>query len=246
MILRMLFMILFCAAPMSVLADDRLVRLHAPDRLVETGLLKYALPRFSLKTQIRVELTADAEADIALGDEGRALFQGPEMTWKMDLRNEDHSGSKRLADWLLSDVGQRTIASFAPDGESLFGPPGAVEEVVVELSFDADAELGHEVSRRKCTRCHAVDAATVGWGIGSTPSFGVLRALADWEERFSSFYVLNPHPAFTQIEDVTPPFPIDRPSPIAPIELTLDEVEAMLAYVAAMPAADLGQPLAHQ
>jgi hypothetical protein len=74
----------------------------------------------------------------------------------------------------------------------------------------------------------------------------VLRALPDWEQRFAAFYVLNPHPAFTQIADVTDPFPIDRPSPIAPIELDLDELEALMAYVTAMPAADLGDPLEHQ
>ena len=118
--------------------------------------------------------------------------------------------------------------------------------MVVEVALDGDAELGHKVSREKCTRCHAVDSATKGWGIGSTPSFGVLRSLDDWEGRFAAFYALNPHPAFTQIEDITEPFPMDRPSPIAPIELTFDELQAMLAYVAAMPAADLGKPLDHQ
>ncbi len=245
--LRALALLFLIVVPTLCAADDRPVRLAAPQALVETGLLKHALPRFTLKTQVRVELVAvDSGADMVLGDAGRALFQGPNQLWRLDVLTPDHPGTKRLADWLLSEVGQRTIASYAPDGAPLFGPPGAVEEVVVEVTADENAELGHEVSLNKCTRCHAVDAATSGWGIGSTPSFGVLRALPDWEERFAAFYVLNPHPAFTQIEDVTPPFPIDRPSPIAPMELTLEELQAVLAYVAAMPAADLGQPLAHQ
>ena len=34
------------------------------------------------------------------------------------------------------------------------------------------------------------------------------------EDRFDAFYTLAPHPAFTQIDGVTDPFPIDRPSPI--------------------------------
>jgi hypothetical protein len=245
MILRVLAMILVLT-PSAVAAEHRLVRLHAPDRLVETGLLKYALPRFSLKTQVRVELVGPDTADMVLGSDGRALFQEPSQIWKLDIRSTGHPGTQRLADWLRSDVGQRTIASFAPEGQPLFGPPAEVAEVVADIGFDADAELGHEVSRAKCTRCHAVDKATAGWGIGSTPSFGVLRAMPDWQDRFSAFYVLNPHPAFTQITGVTPPFPIERPSPIAPIELTLDEVEAVLSYVAAMEAADLGQPLTHQ
>ena len=230
-----------------VLADDKLVRVHAPEALMDTGLLKFALPRFSLKTQVRIEFVPEgAEADLVLGDNGRAVFQGPKQLWKMEIQSADHPGTKQLADWLASDVGQRTIASYAPDGTALFGAPQAETRVLVEVTLDGDAELGHKVSREKCTRCHAVDEATKGWGIGSTPSFGVLRSLEDWEGRFAAFYALNPHPAFTQIEDVTDPFPIDRPSPIAPIELTFDELQAMLAYVAEMPAADLGKPLDHQ
>ena len=80
-------------------------------------------------------------------------------------------------------------------------------------------------------------------GIGSTPSFFVLRALKDWDIRFQTFYSLNPHPSFTQIAEVTEPFPVDRPSPIVPVELTLDEFDAILAYVSALKPADLGAPL---
>ena len=244
--LRALMVILMCL-PGALWADDRLVRLHAPDALVESGLLKHILPRFSLKTQVRVEQVATpADADIAFGDRGRPVFTGLGLTWRMDVLSHDHAGTERFSGWLLSDVGQRTVASYAPDGSAPFGPPVAEEQVAVELTFDGDAEAGHRVSREKCTLCHAVDDATRGWGIGSTPSFSVLRALPDWEARFTAFYVLNPHPAFTQITDVTQPFPINRPSPIVPIEMNLDELEALLAYVAGMTAADLGKPLEHQ
>lgn len=247
MMIRHLLIICLTCLPAALWADDRLVRLHAPDALVESGVLKYALPRFSLKTQVKIELVAAPDAaDLVLGAEGRPLFSGLGQTWAMDVRKPDHVGTGRLADWLLSDIGQRTVASFEVDGVALFGPPGEVAQETVDVSLDGDAELGHQVSRDKCTRCHAVDAATAGWGIGSTPSFGVLRALPDWEARFSAFYALNPHPAFTQITDLTAPFPINRPSPISPIELDFDELEALMAYVAAMPAADLGQPLTHQ
>ncbi|MEL7116292.1 MAG: hypothetical protein AAGP08_12005 [Pseudomonadota bacterium] len=241
----MIVAFLVLAGPL--LANEKLVQVYAPEPLIESGLLKYALPRFSLKTQVRVAYLPSADgADLVFGDDGRAVFQGPDQVWHLDIISRDHPGTKRLADWLRSDVGQRTIASYAPEGEALFGPPGAVEEEVVEIAFDGDAEFGHKVSRIHCTRCHAVDDATRGWGIGSTPSFGILRAMPDWEARFTAFYVLKPHAAFTQIKDLTAPFPLDRPSPIAPVEMTLEEVEALLAYVAAMPAADLGKPLEHQ
>ena len=57
--------------------NDRLVRLYADEALVQSGLMKHILPRFSLKTQVRVELvSADVQHDLTLGESGRALFQG--------------------------------------------------------------------------------------------------------------------------------------------------------------------------
>lgn len=230
----------------SAAAEDRLVRLHAPQTLVDTGLMQYILPRFSLKTQVRVELVAPDQAQLILGNDGRALFMGVGQVWHMDVPGAGHLGTDRFADWLTSDIGARTIQSFAPEGTPLFGPPDEEGKVTAVLEYDGDADEGHTVALSKCTRCHAVDDATLWSSIGSTPSFAVLRTFEDWENRFTIFYVLKPHAAFTQITDVTDPFPPDRPSPIAPIELSLDEVEALVAYVAALPAADLGQPLAHQ
>lgn len=235
--------------PLSLAAQDgpRPVQLHAPQALVDTGLLKHILPRFTLKTRVRVTLVDDpSKADITLGETGKPLFAGPRAVWHMSVASPDHVGTGRLADWLLSEVGANTVASFAPEGTPLFGPPPEVEAVVEAVEIDGDAKLGHRISRAKCIRCHVIDEATRGFGIGSTPSFMVLRALPDWEERFYAFYVLNPHPAFTVVDGLTLPFPENRPSPIAPVRMTLEEVEAIVAYVAALQAADLGAPLQHQ
>ncbi len=243
---RLAIIVLACLLPVTLWADDRLVRLHAPPELIDTGLLKHILPRFSLKTQVRVEIVADPDqAQVVLGPDGRAVFQGDGTVWHLNVQKA-HPGTQRFEDWIGSDVGQRTIFGFAPDGVALFEAPAVKEQVVVAVTMDGDALWGRDVAQAKCGRCHTVDKERGFTGIGSTPSFSVLRSLQDWETRFASFYVLNPHGAFTQIADVTEPFPIDRPSPIAPIELTLDEVEAMLAFVAAMDAADLGAPLQHQ
>ena len=232
--------------PIAGRAQDKLVQLYAPPALVETGILRHILPRFSLKTQVTVNLMDQPDgADIVLGGDGRALFHGAGQTWRMAIAAPDHPGSKRLADWLTSEVGQRTVVGFAPEGTPLFGPPKKAAPQVVSLDLAGDPALGQTVSRSKCGRCHVIDIAS-GGGIGSTPSFAVLRSLPDWEQRFLSFYALNPHPAFTMIDGVTPEFPIDRPSPIVPVTLTLDEVEAVLAFVATMAAADLGAPLQHQ
>ncbi|KMW56531.1 hypothetical protein AIOL_001485 [Candidatus Rhodobacter oscarellae] len=243
--MRYLVLLVLLGLPIGVAAQqERLVRLYAPEALVETGLMKHILPRFSLKTQVKVALAeTPAAADMVLGAQGRAIFEGAGQAWHMQIVAQDHKPTARLADWLTSDVGRRTIFGFAPDGVALFAPPAAKAVVAVEVEMDGDAQLGHKVSRVKCARCHAVDEASRMGTIGSTPSFFILRAFEDWDARFSGFYLLKPHPAFTQVEDVTDPFPEDRPSPIVPIEVTLDELEAILAYVQALAPADLGAPL---
>ncbi len=248
MVLRILiFAFLAVLAPAQGMANDRLVKLYAPAALVETGLLKYALPRFSLKTQVRVEIVEDmGSADVGIGPTGKPLFEGIGQRWHLDVQRTDHKGTKRFVDWLNSDVGKRTVLGFAPNGTALFSVPSEAPVETVAVGFDGDAGAGHDVARRTCRRCHAVDVASRGSGIGSTPSFAILRSLQDWEERFSAFFVLPPHPSFTQIEDITEPFPINRPSPIVPIELTLDDLEALLAYVSELEQADLGAPLVHQ
>ncbi|MFC3118354.1 hypothetical protein ACFOHS_09360 [Jhaorihella thermophila] len=70
-----------------------------------------------------------------------------------------------------------------------------------------------------------------------------MRALPDWSERFETFYVRNPHPAFLQLEGISPAFDPERPPPIVPLTITHEEFEAILAFVEATEPADLGAPL---
>ncbi|MGV6846961.1 MAG: hypothetical protein ACWA5A_01150 [Marinibacterium sp.] len=241
---RLIATMLVALGPGITWAEDRLVRLFAAPELVETGLIRHIVPRFSLKTQVRVDLVESQEsADLVLGRQGRALFEGEGGVWHLDVRSQTDPDAQKFADWLASDVGRRTVLSFAPDGAALFQPPPARETTVVAVAPDGDVTLGKTVSRRQCARCHAVDDATRMSGIGSTPSFFVLRALGDWQERFSAFYALNPHPSFTFVDGVTPAFAADRPPPIHPIVMTLPELEAVMAYVAGLTPADLGAPL---
>jgi len=243
--MRVLVLIL-ALLPGLAMADERHVRLYAAPALMDSGLIQHIKPRFSLKTQVRVEIAADpTAADLVLGPEGRALFAGLGETWHMDMRTEAR-GAQRFADWLVSEVGQRTILGFAPEGAALFSEPEVQEVAVVQREMTGDAVMGKVVSYAKCSRCHVTERGRGTMGIGSTPSFFVMRTFEDWEQRFSIFYTLKPHPAFTQVKDVTAPFPIDRPSPIAPIGMTLEDVESILAYVATIEPADLGAPLEHQ
>ena len=244
--MRILVILLVALLPGLARADDRQVALFAAPALINSGLIQHIKPRFSLKTQVRVEIVESAEhADLVLGAEGRALFAGLDAIWQLDVRR-DTKGAERFADWLTSEIGTRTIYGFAPDGTPVFVAPPQQDVNTAEVEITAQAIEGKEVSYAKCSRCHVTERGRGIFGIGSSPSFAVLRGFEDWEVRFASFYVLNPHGAFTQIEDVTDPFPLDRPSPIAPIVLTLDDLDAILAYMSIVEPANLGAPLEHQ
>ncbi|MEL0438090.1 hypothetical protein [Phycobacter sp. K97] len=245
------FMLAALLAASPLRAEDRLIRMAVPESLVETGFLKHLLPRFSLKSQVRVQLVAPGEAaEAALGTDGGAgakpVFQEAESLWHITVLDGEHPGTRRFVDWLSSEIGARTITAYAPGGVQMFTLPEVRAAVVEEVSFEGDAELGQSLSRSMCGRCHAVADDMHLNDIGSTPSFFVLRTLPDWDYRFQAFYALNPHPAFTQVADVTEPFPEDRPSPIVPVAMTLDDLEAILAYVSSLEPADLGAPLQHQ
>ena len=106
-----------------------------------------------------------------------------------------------------------------------------------------DYAPGEKLTLFHCGRCHVINERNKYGGIGSTPSFGALRTLEDWEDRMRAFYALAPHPAFTQVEGVTEPFPIDRPSPIHPLEMTVDEIETIIVFTATIPPKNLGAPV---
>lgn len=103
-----------------------------------------------------------------------------------------------------------------------------------------DYSPGEKLTLLHCGRCHVVSERNRFGSIGSTPSFAALRNASDWEDRFRAFYALNPHPAFTQVPGITPPFAIERPSPIHPVVLTPDEIETIIDYARTIEPKDLG------
>ncbi|MEM9044050.1 MAG: hypothetical protein AAGC81_05105 [Pseudomonadota bacterium] len=99
---------------------------------------------------------------------------------------------------------------------------------------------GEKLVYLKCGRCHVIGPSNRMGGIGSTPKFSVMRNWTNWEDKMRAFYALAPHPAFTQIAGVTDPFPEHLPSPIAPVELTEDELEEIIDYTRKLEPAELG------
>lgn len=218
--------------------------LAAPEEVSDSGLLQHILPRFSLKTGIRVVADDSGVMSLSIAPPGDPVFQRDGVVYHLQV--QDDTRQARFRDWLLSDIGKRTVESYAPAQGNPFSASIEVAATETEQVLDGDATLGQELSMSLCGRCHVIGPQNRMNGLGSTPSFAVLRSLPDWSERFEAFFVLNPHPAFTQIEDVTAPFAVDRPSPIHPVEMTLEDLEAILAFVSGMRAADLGDPLQFQ
>lgn len=224
-------------------ADDVRVQFYAAPELVESGLIQHIRPRFSLKTSVGVDIVSDpAVATLLIWDQGDPVFAGLGQVWYLE-RPGAHEGSDRFARWITSEIGQRTITGFAPEGRALFATTDTASAPAQEAGLSADAQAGREVAFARCGRCHVTETERRMTGIGSTPSFPVLRSLDNWDYRFAAFYTLKPHPAFTQIEDLTEPFPAHQPPPLVPVELTLDELDALLAYVEGLAPADLGEAL---
>ena len=241
-LITLCFALLIALAP-TVRAQDAL-GLATPDEITESGLLKFVLPRFSLKTGVRVVPDPGGAMVLSTGGDGRPVMQRGDTVYRLVIGDDPRQA--RFLDWLTSEIGVRTIESFEPADGDPFTAPAPIEVEVAELSFDGDPIQGEALSLTLCGRCHVIGPQNAMNSIGSTPSFAVLRAMSTWGDKFQQFYVLRPHGAFTQVEGVTPPFDPSRPSPIAPVEMTLDDLDAILAFVAQVKPADLGAPLQFQ
>lgn len=219
--------------------------LAAPPEVTASGLLEHILPRFSLKTGVRVVADPAGVMVLSHGPQGAPVFARDGVGYNLNISPDDPR-QQRFLDWLRSDIGKRTVESFAPASGAAF--VASIPEAIADspTQVDGDAALGARLSLIHCGRCHVVGPENRMSGLGSTPSFAVLRAMPDWSERFETFYVLNPHPSFTQIEGITAPFAPDLPSPIVPLAITPEDLEAILAFVAVVSAADLGAPLQFQ
>lgn len=236
---RIVLFVFFLAALPVRGEEAREFTLSLADEIAASGLADYILPRFALKTGRRANIvTGDADARLASVEGAPPVMARGDIVFALVIEGENDA-ARRFADWLRSDVGQKTIAAFAPTDGPAFGPPPEVSVRTV-TKIEGDAALGREVAEAHCARCHRIAPEMTGMTLGSTPSFSALKTLQDWSERFTAFYALNPHPSFLLVKGISPPFDPSRPPPIVPVEVTVDEVEALLAYVAQVPAADLG------
>jgi hypothetical protein len=94
----------------------------------------------------------------------------------------------------------------------------------------ASAEAGEALARTHCARCHVLPGEG-NMGLGSTPSFRIMvtSPIADWRERFESFYALRPHPNFVRIREL--PWTVESLPVAAPFTLSLADIADLMAYV---------------
>lgn len=230
----------------TVQAQDRKITLVSDLELETSGLWSYVLPRFKLKTGIKVHViygTDDNDGDMMLSREGTTpvMVRGDGLEFHATLSSPSPHGV-RFMEWLTSEVGQRTISAFRQGDRQVFFP-SVVEMTEEVVPLKGNVPTGEDTAITKCGRCHVISARNKFGGIDSTPSFGALRTLDDWQERFRVFWTLNPHPSFTQIEGVTEPFDPAYPPHIYPIFLTLEEVRDISAYTQTITPKDLGPML---
>ena len=107
-------------------------------------------------------------------------------------------------------------------------------------------EKGERLVRQHCTRCHVVGDLNKYGGIGSTPSFGAIKSLPDWQDRFAAFWSLLPHPSVVQVEGLSPERPKGLLATTKQIFLDMDDVDAIQAYVNTVPVKDLGGGISYR
>lgn len=259
-------------APELARAQSNTLTLAVSQDLDEAGLARHLAPRFGLRANTRVTVLAAAPNDLAahlragdvdvviaespvlaaLADEGlvrtpvAAFRSGGETPRGYGLaRPPDGPNDARAAafeDWLTGTVGHNAITGFG-DGTAYL--PGAilVERPAIIAIPDGDAAAGAELALSHCGRCHRIDARNRFGGLSNSPSFGALRSQDAWLDKFSAFWSLNPHPSFTQIAGVTPPFDPERPPSAYPVMLTPDELDAIIAFAATVEPLNLGAPI---
>ncbi|MDA7482841.1 cytochrome c [Planktomarina temperata] len=238
------FYLLLCVMfPAVAQAQNADFTVSAPREIRDTGFLQHLLPRFSLKHGVRIT-QVDESGDVVIGGKGVPVFAGLDRIWS--VTGSKAAGPDLFMEWLLSEIGKRTIESFRLDSVAVFSAQVKTQTVAPVLAFEGDPVQGEALSLVHCGRCHVINETNRMKGMGQTPSFALMRTFDDWDNRFATFFVLNPHPSFTQIAGITEAFAAHLPPAIVPLEITQDEIDHILSYVATIAPADLGVPLQSQ
>ena len=245
---KLLILLLALLAPLApARSETGAIAIELPPQMVETGFARHLLPRFKFRSRILLEPVAPgsgaALAVVNAPDRGEAILAGQDGTVYSLVFPPGDATAATFLKWLRSDTGRSTVEGFPRDGPPLFTLYSAPKKAVAETAVEGDAALGSRLALTHCGRCHVVDKRNRMGGIGSTPSFGALRARANWHDLFLKFWIEPPHPSFTLIPGMTEDFSETRPAHIHPVKLDQDEVDAIIAFIATMKPKNLGAPL---
>tara|TARA_B100000902_G_C27232781_1_gene875788 strand:+ start:397 stop:1173 length:777 start_codon:yes stop_codon:yes gene_type:complete len=225
------------------------VSVEFPEELLMVEFDKYILPRFKFKTQI--SLLANMEnggfdAKLGILSSGKAVFSDLNgFVYRLETKTSDAGKMSKLEkfiSWFNSPSGVMTIEDFSIQGVQAFKAVEYVEEKEEVEIFDGDIASGLSLSQDHCKRCHVVDENSFA-GIDSSPSFHAMRSFDNWHERFTAFWTVSPHLNVISITEVYEAGSNSVPTTIAPIELSLDQIDDILAYVASIKPKDLGKPI---
>ena len=236
-----------CALGLASPVTAQELTLRMPGEMIEAGFHKQILPRFKFKHRVTVTPVTEGAADMVFGPEGTRVFQAIEGgETRLAILTEDPAAQEqagKFLKWLKSASGKSAVEGFKPGGVQVYTT--ALAAVVVEAPevFDGNSQDGSKLALQHCGRCHVIDKRNRMGGIGSTPSFAALRGRENWSDLFRAFFAHNPHPSFTQVEGVTEPFDPNRQVHVAPMEITLEDIEAITAFVATMEPKQLGRPV---
>lgn len=119
-------------------------------------------------------------------------------------------------------IGARHVAIMA----GLLALAGATAPAVA----GGNSEHGYKLAAADCARCHVLPGEH-NMGLDMAPSFKIMvtSKLPDWRKRFKTFYDLRPHPNFARIREL--PQTLESPPVVHPFELTLKDLDDLMAYV---------------
>ena len=220
-----------------------------PAELVNLGFDKFLFSRFKFRSQISIRsstLEDIIDAELGVIDSGIEVFSDLNgVAYRLRVVTDDAVLKEKLnkfETWLLRGPGADVIEDFSFDGVPLFVKMPEVVQEIEEIQLSGNVRKGKELARVHCKRCHVVDDNAYS-GIGSTPSFHAMKSRASWFERFSAFWTVNPHVSIISVEDLFEAGSDNSPVPIVPVNLRLEDIDDILAYVNSIEAKDLGSPI---
>ena len=154
-------------------AENADFTVSAAREIRDTGFLQHLLPRFSLKHGVRIT-QVDESGDVVIGGQGVPVFTGLDKVWS--VTGSKTAGAELFVEWLLSDIGKRTIESFKPDSVAIFTTQFGDQTAETVLVFDGDPVQGEALSLTHCGRCHVINETNRMKGMGQTPSLSPWNA----------------------------------------------------------------------